>query len=203
VAAGDLGPEGYFGTSPDLKPEPFDPDGARRLLAEAGLPGGFALTVHGPNDRYVNDEKVVQALAQMFTRIGIATRVDTVPRATYFTRASRLEFSLMLLGFSPNPEVLGMLETLVHSFDRERALGSNNRGRYSNPRVDALIQQARTTVDNERRRRLTQEATRLALSETAVIPLYYQVNSWAMRRGIAYEARTDEMTLATSARPAR
>lgn len=202
LAAGDLGPPGYFGTSPDLKPEPFDLDGARRLLAEAGLPEGFTLTLHGPADRYVNDEKVIQAIAQMWTRAGIAAKVEAVPRGTYFSRASRQEFSAMLLGFSPNPEVIGMLETLVHSFDAQRGLGTNNRGRFSDPVIDALIRQARSTVDDEMRRTLTQTATRAALAQTAVIPLYFQYNTWAMRRGLSYEPRTDEMTLATSVTPA-
>jgi peptide/nickel transport system substrate-binding protein len=203
IAAGDLGPPGYFGTSPELRPEAFDPDGARRLLAEAELADGFALTIHGPNDRYVNDEQVVQAIAQMWARVGVQTRVETMPRGPYFTRAGRLEFSAMLLGFSPNPEVLGMLETLIHSFDSERALGSNNRGRYRNATVDRLIQEARTTMDAAARRSITQRATQMALAETALIPLYFQQNIWAMRRDLDYQARTDEMTLAMSVRAGR
>ena len=203
LAAGDLGPPGYFGTSPDLKPEPFDPDGARALLRDAGVSEGFALTLHGPSDRYVNDEKVLQAIAQMLTRIGIAVRVDAVPRSNYFTRAARLEFSAMLVGFSPNPEVIGMLETLVHSWDTALGLGSNNRGRFSDKAIDALIEKARTTVDDEARRRLTQEATRAALAQTALVPLYFQYNTWAARSGLVYEPRTDEMTLATSVRSAK
>lgn len=203
LVAGDLGPPGYFGTDPALTPDPFDPDAARRLLADAGLPTGFSLTLHGPNDRYVNDERVLQAIAQMWVRIGVQTRVEAVPRATYFTRATRTEFSAMLLGFSPNPETLGMLEPLIATYDAATGMGSANRGRYSNPAVDALIQQARTTVDNAARERLTQAATRAALADTAIIPLYFQYNTWAVRRGLSYEARTDEMTLATSVRRAQ
>ncbi len=202
LAAGDLGPPGYFGTSPDLKPEPFDLAGARSLLAQAGLADGFTLTLHGPSDRYVNDEKIIQAVAQMWSRAGLTVRVEAVPRATYFSRASRQEFSAMLLGFSPNPEVIGMLETLVHSFDAQAGLGTNNRGRFSDTAIDAMIREARTTVDDAKRRTLTQAATKAALAETALIPLYFQYNTWAMRKGLAYEPRTDEMTLATSVRAA-
>lgn len=202
LAAGDLGPPGYFGTSPDLKPEGFDTDGARKLLIEAGLADGFTLTLHGPSDRYVNDEKVIQAIAQMWSRIGLAVKVEAVPRATYFSRASRQEFSAMLLGFSPNPEVIGMLETLVHSYDTQLGLGTNNRGRYANKAIDAMIREARSTVDDDKRRALTQAATKAALAETALIPLYFQYNTWAMRKGLLYEPRTDEMTLATSVRSA-
>jgi peptide/nickel transport system substrate-binding protein len=200
VAAGDLGPAGYFGTSPDLTPPPFDLDAARRLLAEAGFPRGFAVQVNGPNDRYVNDERVVQAIAQMWTRLGLTVTVETKTRSVWLPEAARLMYSVNLAGFSPNPEVLGMLETQIHTWNRDLGLGTANRGRFSNVEIDAIIQRARTTMDNAERERLTQQATRRALrEETALIPLYFQVNTWAMRRGVTYEARTDEMTLAFSA----
>ncbi len=201
LAAGDLAPPGYFGTSPDLKPDPFQPDEAKRLLADAGLGGGFALTLHGPAGRYINDERVMQSIAQMWSRVGIEAKVEGVPPAAYFSRASNLEFSAMLLGFSPNPEVLGMLEVLLHSYDRASGLGSGNRARFHDAEVDRLIEAARTTMDDAARADLTRRATHAALAGTALIPLYFQRNVWAMRKGLSYEPRTDEMTLAMSARP--
>ncbi len=200
MAAGDLGPPGYFGTSPDMTPPPFNLEEARRLLAEAGWGQGFAVQVNGPNDRFVNDEQVVQAIAQMWTRLGLATTVETKTRAVWLSEAAQLRYSVNFAGFSPNPELLGMLETQIHSWDTALGLGTANRGRFSNPDVDALIQRARTTINDDERRRLTQQATRMALVDhTAMIPLYFAVNTWAMRRGFTYEARTDEMTLAFSA----
>ena len=200
LPAGDLGPPGYFGTSPELGAERLDLEAARRLLAEAGLAQGFALQVNGPNDRFVNDEQVVQALAQMWTRLGITATVETKPRGTWLSEAAQLKYSVNLAGFSPNPEVLGMLETQVHSWNTSLGLGTANRGRFSNPAIDALIQKARQTMNDGDRARLTREATHRAIrEETAIIPLYFQVNTWAMRRGLLYEARSDEMTLAQSA----
>jgi peptide/nickel transport system substrate-binding protein len=183
-----------------LVAEPFDLEGAKRLLAEAGLAEGFAVQLNGPNDRFPNDAQVVQAVAQMWTRLGLATTVETKPRGLWLAEAAGLKYSVNLAGFSPNPEVQGMLETQIHTWDTVQGLGSANRGRFSNPAIDAIIQQSRETMDNGRRAALQQQASRAAIREqTALIPLYFVINTWAMRAGISYEARTDEMTLAMSA----
>src|SRR5207253_355313 len=93
VPAGQLLADGMFGTTRNLKVEPYDPEGARKLLSEAGYPDGFMLTVHAPNNRYVNDAKIAQAVAQMLTRVGITTKVEAMPSATYFPQATDLKFS--------------------------------------------------------------------------------------------------------------
>ena len=201
-SAGQLMPEGMFGWSPALKPEPYDPDGAKKLLAEAGYPDGFSLTIHGPNDRYVNDDQVAQAIAQMLSRIGIATRVETMPSAIYFTRANKLEFSLMLVGWgSDTAEASSPLKALLATFSSEKGMGQANRGRYSNPKMDALLQQALATVDDAKREKLLQDATQIAMSDVGIVPLYHQENVWAARKGIAYTPRADERTFAFEFRP--
>jgi len=128
VAAGQLLADGMFGTTRNLKVEPYDPAGAKKLLAEAGYPDGFGITIHAPNNRYVNDAKIAQAVAQMLTRIGIATKVEAMPSATYFPQATDLKFSLMLLGWSSGTgEASSPLKALLATYSRDKGFGTANR----------------------------------------------------------------------------
>ena len=202
VATGQLMPEGMFGYTPHLKPEPFDPEGARKLLAEAGYPDGFGLTLHGPNDRYVNDDQICQAIAQMLARVGIQTRVETMPSSIYFSRGTKLEFSFMLVGWAADTaEASSPLKSLLATFDAKKGMGNANRGRYSNPRLDAALEQALATVDDAKREKLLQQATEIGIGDLGIIPLHHQVNLWAARKGIIYTPRTDERTLAREFKP--
>lgn len=204
VATGQLMPEGMFGYTPSLKPEAFDTEGAKKLLAEAGYPDGFGLTLHGPNDRYVNDDQICQALAQMLARVGIATRVETMPSSVYFTRGTKLEFSFMLVGWAADTaEASSPLKSLLATFDSKKGMGAANRGRYSNPKMDAVLEQALATVDETKREKLLQQATEIGIGDLGIIPLHHQANLWAARKGIDYAPRTDERTLAHEFRPAQ
>ena len=203
VPAGQLLADGMFGTTRNLKVEAYDPDGAKKLLTDAGYPDGFGITIHAPNNRYVNDAKIAQAVAQMLTRIGIATRVEAMPSATYFPQATDLKFSFMLLGWSSGTgEASSPLKALLATYSKDKGFGTANRGRYSNPKVDALLEEALATVDDARREAVLQRATEVAIDDTAIIPLHFQVNLWATRNGITYTPRTDENTLAHKFRPA-
>jgi peptide/nickel transport system substrate-binding protein len=205
IPAGGLLPDEFFGANPRLTPTPYNPDQARRLLAEAGFPNGFGLTIHGPNDRYIKDEAVLQAIGPMFQRIGLETRVVTMPWATYVSQASApsYAFSVMLVGWGAGTgEVSSPLRALLATVNRDAGMGASNRGRYSNPRMDEVLQQALSTVDDRRREQLLQEASEIAINDVGLIPLHYQINVWAMRRGISYAARTDESTFAWLFRPA-
>jgi peptide/nickel transport system substrate-binding protein len=202
VATGQLMPEGFFGFTPALKPEPYDVEGARKLLAEAGYPDGFGLTLHAPNNRYVNDEQIAQTVAQMLARVGIQTRVDAMPASVYFSRGSKLEFSFMLVGWGADTmEASSPLKALLATFSKDKGMGAANRGRYSNSRLDAVLEQALATVDDPKRERLLQQATEIGIGDLGILPLYHQHNLWAARRGIVYEARADERTFAHEFKP--
>ncbi|MCC7284269.1 MAG: ABC transporter substrate-binding protein [Acetobacteraceae bacterium] len=205
-ATGQLVPRGYLGHSDDLAPDPYDPERARALLAEAGYPQGFRMTLHGPSGRYVNDARVAQALGAMLTRIGIETQVETMPVSTFFSRsnARRREFSLHLLGWgsSGDGEAGYGLSTLIHTKTPDGRIGGTNTGGYSNQAVDAAIAEALRAFERDAREAALQRAMRLAMDDVAVIPLYVQYTTVAVRRGIAYAVRDDEKTLAMNARPA-
>jgi peptide/nickel transport system substrate-binding protein len=197
VMAGQLVPDFLFGATKNLAVEKFDVEGAKKLLAEAGYPEGFGITIHTPNNRYINDEQIAQAVAQMLSRGGVATRVVAMPSATFFTQATDLKFSLMLVGWSTGTgEASSSLKALLMTFDKEKGFGTANRGRYSNGKVDALTEDALQTVDDIKREAYLQRATEIAINDTGIVPLHFQVNLWAARDGIVYQPRLDEQTLA-------
>ncbi len=205
VVAGQLLLRGMAGTEPDFHPDPFDPSRARALLAEAGWGSGFQLALTGPaNSHIVNDEQILQAVAQMWERVGVRTRVEAMASVAYVGRFAAGAYSAGLntwghAGGEPNTYFTGVLATK----DRARGRGTVNTRGYSNPRLDALIDQALETWEGEARAALWREATRLAFAEdAAILPLHHQVNIWAMRRGLSYTARMDENTFAFGLRPA-
>lgn len=197
VPAAELLPPGMFGSTPDAQPEEYDAEAAKELLAEAGYPDGFGLTIGSPNDRYINDAQVAQAVAQMLTRIGIETQVDAVTASTFFARRNNYEFSMYLAGWgSATGEMSSPLRALIATPDKAKGYGGTNRGRYSNPELDALIDEALATVDDDKREAILQEASQLAMQDYAILPLHYEVTPWAFREGITYTPRADQYTLA-------
>jgi peptide/nickel transport system substrate-binding protein len=198
----NLVPPPMFGSVPTLQPDKFDPEGARKLLAAAGYPNGFGMTIHGPNNRYVNDDQIGQTVAAMLQRVGIQTRLETMPMNVYLSRASKLEFSFAMLGWGASTaEVSSPLRSHLVTFDRDRGWGAFAWGRYANQRVNDLLSQALETVDDAKREKLLQEAVIIAMGELGIIPLHHQINTWATRKGIGYTPRTDEYTLAHQFRP--
>ena len=204
VAAGQLLPDFFYGTSKKLKPAKFDPEGARKLLAEAGYPNGFAMTLHGPNNRYINDANVVQALAQFYSRIGIDTKVETMPSSVYFTRATKLEFGYMVLGWGTESGEQGSaMRSLLATFDQAKGMGVTNRGRYTNPEFDKVLTQALVTMDDKKREAMIQQAAEMVMGDVGLIPLHYEVSTWAAVKSLKYTARTDQYTLAMGLKPAK
>jgi peptide/nickel transport system substrate-binding protein len=204
VPAGQLLADVFFGTSRNLPPEKFDPEGAKKLLAEAGYPNGFQITLHAPNNRYVNDEKIAQAVAQFLTRIGIDTKLETMPSNVFFSRGSKLEFSFLLAGWaSESGDTSSPLRSLLGTFDPEQGLGAANRGRFSDPGLDAMITTAVTQVDDTKRRMLLAAASEKAVSLMGIVPVHYEVSVWGMRRGVDYAARADQYTFAWEMKQAK
>ncbi len=201
VAAGQIATPGMFGHNPDIAPPPFDLDGAKALLAQAGYGDGFGLTVHGPNDRYINDARIVEAVAQMWSRLGIQAKVETLPSSTYFTRRDSggergtPEFSALLGGFgTATGETMSQHWMLVHETIKERSLGHANYARYTNIRIDSYLDQAIQTVDDAEREKMLHEIGKMYMDDVALIPLHWQVNVWAMRDGLTMEPRLMEVT---------
>lgn len=184
---GQMMPRGAMGYDPDLPPDPYDPARARQLLAEAGFPNGFGLTLHGTNDRYVNDAAIIQAVAQMWTRVGVKTEVGSLPASMFFTRFARDEFSASMTGtWSSTGEADLVIGFQLATPDPSRGRGSRVReSHYGDPALDALLDQAIVTLDPAAREDLYRRAVRLGMAQHPILPLHHEVNIWAVRKGIA------------------
>lgn len=191
---GQLMPQGASGYEASIRVDPYDPERARQLLRDAGYPNGFGITLHGPNNRYVNDSKIAEALAQMWTRIGVRTSVDTMPAATFFSRAVKAEFTIRLTGWaSDTGEASSNLTELLASSNPDKGRGAVfDPSRYANSRVDEIVERALATIDVEAREALYREAERMALPEYPIIPLHHQVNIFAHRKGLVFNMRMQE-----------
>ena len=194
-------PLGTFSAVPTLTVGEPDPSRARALLASAGYPNGFRLTLHVPTDRYPGAPAVGQAVAQMWTRIGVRTSVVSMPWSAYATQRGSFAMHVVGLG-NATFDATSMLVNVLGTPDRARNIGAGNTSSYSNAALDSLVERAAGTFDDAAREEMLREATRLAMADGAIIPLYHQTNSWALRRGLAYQPRLDERTLAKEVRQA-
>ncbi|MFQ3622229.1 MAG: ABC transporter substrate-binding protein [Acetobacteraceae bacterium] len=163
---------------------PYDPEAARRLLAEAGYPDGFSVGLSCPNDRYVYDERICLAVIGMLGRVGIRVQPQIEPLNVWSRRVNTHDLSMFMLGHAGLPliDAWYVLSEVVQT--KTQTTGGLNSGRYSNPRIDELTQAASRETDETRRRALMREAFALEREDIAHVPLHQQPIVWASRRGI-------------------
>lgn len=206
VATIQVVPEQFGAFDPDMvPPKSADPAAARRLLAEAGYPEGIGVTLGCSNNRYVNDARVCQAIGQMLQRAGFSARVETQPGSVFFprTQAGRNDLPLALFGLSlsSSRDASYFLSTVIHGRDPAHGFGQANRSGFADAKLDAAIREA-AELGGEAREPALRAAMRAALEQVPIVPLYNAGVVTAARRGIVYEPRMDEQTVAFHARPA-
>jgi peptide/nickel transport system substrate-binding protein len=189
VLRGQAVPTGAFlsprvdGSPADLDRRlPHDPARARALLAEAGYPGGFAVTLDCVNVAW--REAVCQAAAAMLTQVGIRTTLRSSGTNQFFPKLSQGTASFAEFGWSPSVDAWSSLNALFRSFDKS-GLGTFNAGRYSNPKLDSLIDAMRIEPDPTRRRAMVAVVLRLVAEELPLVPLYRRTLTWAMAKNVS------------------
>lgn len=169
----------------------YDVNKAQQLLTEAGYEDGFGFTLDCPNNRYINDEAICQAIVGMWAKIGLDVRLNSMPRATYFPKVQSYDTSAYLFGWGvPTFDALYTLQSLIHS-KGEGADGSFNLGNYENEEVDALIDRIKTETDDAKRDEAIHRVLTLHAQEFGHIPLHDQVIPWAMKKNVNVVHRAD------------
>lgn len=175
--SGTIAPPGVHGYTEALSERlPFDVEAARALLAEAGYPDGFTTTLHCPNDRYINDEAICQALVAMLSQIGITVNFVGQPNSIHFQQLQNREQDFYMLGWGVPPLDSHYIFNFLHKSD-----GTWNFTGYSNPELDELITAIEVTVDLAKRDELIAQAWEIVQRDIVYVPLHDQVITWAMK----------------------
>jgi peptide/nickel transport system substrate-binding protein len=170
---------------------PYDVEAAKRQLADAGYKDGFEVDFACPNNRYINDEEICQAVTAMWAKIGVKAKLRTQPLVTYFPMIQRYEASIYMLGWGvPTFDALYSLQSLVRSVGAGGD-GNYNVGRYSNPQMDALVERIKKETDAKNRNDLIEKALELSHQDVSHIPLHNQIIPWAMKKNVDAVHRAD------------
>lgn len=197
TVASQFDPPTNEGYNPAVTRLPYDIEAAQALLAEAGVETPIRIRLDAPNDRYLNDALIAQAIAGMLADIGIEVEVNTTPRAVFFPQLNEFDFTMFLAGWGSSNTVQTM-RNLLHTRDTEgTGFGGTNRIRHSDPAVDALIAEAGAAFDPAERQQLLWEAMDIAQQQNfAYIPLHYENVIAGVSNDVDYTARYNEYILA-------
>jgi peptide/nickel transport system substrate-binding protein len=174
----------------EKRAHPYDPTKASALLAEAGYPNGFSVTLDCPNDRYVNDEQICTAIVGMLARIGIKVDLLAQTRSLYFAKTGKRDTSFFLFGWSAGTDAQSTMQLLMHAPTEKE--GSLNFGSYSNPRVDTLIRLIGNEMNREKRLAMFKEAFQTVRDDFGYIPLHGQMLAWGVNKKVSLLQRADD-----------
>ncbi|MES2959834.1 MAG: ABC transporter substrate-binding protein [Pseudomonadota bacterium] len=180
-----VGP-GVRGFQADMnKRLPYDTEAAKKLLADAGYPNGFEVGMNCPNDRYVNDGPICQAVAANLARIGVKVNLQAETKNSYFPKILRRDTSFYLLGWTPSTtDAHDALYNLIAS-PTDKGQGQFNLGAYSNAKIDELTARVQSETDAAKRNEAIREAFRIHLDDVGHIPLHQQALAWAVKSGVS------------------
>ncbi|EAQ45567.1 oligopeptide/dipeptide ABC transporter, periplasmic substrate-binding protein [Roseobacter sp. MED193] len=177
-------PAGYLGHNPDLTPR-FDLAKAKELMAEAGYADGFEISMMAPNNRYVNDDKIAQAVASMLAKINIKVDLQTMPKAQYWPAFDERAADMMMIGWhSDTEDSANFHQFLSHCFDEATGNGQYNSGNFCNAEADMLMAKANAETDAAKRAEMLQQMETILYNEAAFIPLHWQNLAWGARKGV-------------------
>lgn len=184
TTAAQQSPKGYLGYNPALKPR-YDLEKAKALMAEAGYADGFTASMMAPNNRYVNDAKIAEAVAGMLGKIGIKIHLKTMPKAQYWTKFDERAADLMMIGWHSDTEDSGNFsEFLLMCPDKESGYGQYNSGNYCNPSFDRFVLDVQAETNEKVRAIRLQKIEEIAFREAAFVPLHWQDLAWAARKDV-------------------
>jgi peptide/nickel transport system substrate-binding protein len=163
---------------------PYDTEAAKKLMADAGYPTGFEVSMNCPNDRYVNDADICQAVAANLARIGVKVNLQTETKVTYFPKILRRDTSLYLLGWTPSTYDAHNALTALIATPNDKGQGQFNLGAYSNPKVDELTLKIQSETDQGKRNAMIKEAFDLHSADVGHLPLHQQALAWAMKKSV-------------------